>query len=298
MAIETVSVGQFIKRSKVNEIISAVSSLDVSWVNFNGSTGAIRDKGGNVASVSRIGAGVYRINYNTLRSNINYFLAANCTANAGNDTGFVKINNLTRDYAEIACRNDDGGQNDSTIVCVMIMGPDSNNLSSGLSAVYLANQGINDTIPSSGATASAQYSVKANGTTRYDTANSGAGLFAGEWIEDPFEVTSHQVRATLLSGTTPSGSPLGTWLDFSTDRFWAIASDWTIVYNSWGDGAYANPTPTCTLRIEIRDIASGAIRASATITLNVAYPYTIDGGGGDSGDSGDSGDGGDGGDAA
>ncbi|MES2180734.1 MAG: hypothetical protein V4493_01370 [Pseudomonadota bacterium] len=257
MSISNVIAGRLIYRSKINEIILAAGGLSVSWVNFNGTTGAIRDSSPDISSVTRGSFSAYNINFVTPKASINYVVQASCSPCAGNDTGFVQTLILTRACAQIQCRNDDGGSGDPDIVCAMIIGPDPNDITSGVSVLHLTPASIIDTVPGY-VNASAKYSLNVNGTAGFDTANSGSGLFAGDWVEDAFEVTLYQVRATLISGTAPTGAPLNTWLNFTTDRYWEIA----------GLSPFA-PSIDCTLKIQIRDSASLAVRVSAQIVLGL-----------------------------
>lgn len=66
----------------------------------------------------------------------------------------------------------------------------------------------------------------------------------------------YEVRATMVSGTTWSGS-LGVWTSLGTDQGWGLAT-----------GAGISPlVRTGTATIEIREAASGTVLASANITL-------------------------------
>lgn len=123
MTIATIGVDDPITAAKFNEVINAINALGISWINFNGITPvSIRAVVGNIAGVTRTSAGLYRISFTTPRANANYMVVANCTANAGNDTGFVMLVALTTTYVDIWCRNDDGGANDSAIITVAIIG--------------------------------------------------------------------------------------------------------------------------------------------------------------------------------
>ena len=69
--------------------------------------------------------------------------------------------------------------------------------------------------------------------------------------------SSYQIRATLSSGTTPTGPTLGstTWHDLSTIREWSHTRSFLGV-------------TTCVLSISIRDTATQTIRATASFTLD------------------------------
>ncbi len=123
MPISNVAVDGAIEASKINEIIDAINGLDLSWINFNGvGTVSIRASVGNIAGVTRLSSGQYRITFTTAKDSADYAVVANCTANAGNDTGFVMLVSLTTTHCDIYCRNDDGGANDCSIVSALIIG--------------------------------------------------------------------------------------------------------------------------------------------------------------------------------
>jgi hypothetical protein len=76
-----------------------------------------------------------------------------------------------------------------------------------------------------------------------------------QWDSNPTTVGNYEVRATLVSGNTPSGSALSTWLVLSSDRTWELS-------------ASPGNLLTCVLTIEVRDTATSTVRATATVTLN------------------------------
>jgi hypothetical protein len=120
MAINNVSIGDIATRSKFNEIISALNKIGISWVNFNGSTAIIRDSSSDITSITKLGSGDYEVNFASPKSNSNYTIIGNCTATAGNDTGFVLLINQLNNKFRIHCRNDDGTIGDSNIVSMII----------------------------------------------------------------------------------------------------------------------------------------------------------------------------------
>lgn len=69
--------------------------------------------------------------------------------------------------------------------------------------------------------------------------------------------SDYKVRATLVSGDTPSGT-LNTWLDCAVDNTWTLAAPAS-------PGALV--TKTCVLTIEIQDDVSLETLDSASITL-------------------------------
>tara|TARA_R110002060_G_scaffold66407_1_gene75228 strand:- start:255 stop:821 length:567 start_codon:yes stop_codon:yes gene_type:complete len=75
----------------------------------------------------------------------------------------------------------------------------------------------------------------------------------GNWI-DPKSAApgSYQIRATLNSGTSPSGSAVGSWMALTSTRSWILSSS-------------AGQSKTCNLTIQIR--VGGVIQDSATVVL-------------------------------
>lgn len=264
MAISHVQVGKVIRRSKLNELISAVGSIELTWVNFNGSNGNIRTSFGNIASVTRTGAGQYTITFTTTRASINYAVKANCTLTAGNDTGFMQLVDQTRSAIRLQARNDNGGIGDPNIVCVVIIGPDPNNRSTALSAISITDKTVQEEVTEIN-TGTARYSLFSDGTHGFSTTLSGSGSY-GNWVEDVVEADSFEVRATFQAGQVPSGSAFGSWLDLASTRFWELSNSTYV--ETW-----------CTFRIDIRDKASLQVRGSALITLAVQLPFDFGGGG-------------------
>lgn len=64
-----------------------------------------------------------------------------------------------------------------------------------------------------------------------------------------------EIRATKTSGLTPSGSALSTWLPLSADQSWYFSRTST-------------GTSSCTLTIEIRDVATSTVQDSASYTIS------------------------------
>lgn len=80
------------------------------------------------------------------------------------------------------------------------------------------------------------------------------GTFNYPWLTPQTGMADYDVRMQVLSGSTPTGSEINTWLSLDADRYWFLAA------GSFGRLAE--------VRIEIRLRASGAIAASADYTLN------------------------------
>ena len=66
----------------------------------------------------------------------------------------------------------------------------------------------------------------------------------------------YEVRATKLSGDSPTGSALATWLPLSSTQAWTLT-------DAVNDGIPL----TCTLTVEIRDTATSTVQDTASITI-------------------------------
>lgn len=67
--------------------------------------------------------------------------------------------------------------------------------------------------------ATASISVKADGTI-VGTGNSSS--FTHNWINGSFNPADYEVMLTVVSGTTPSGATVGSWLSLASDRTWSL----------------------------------------------------------------------------
>lgn len=104
-----------------------------------------------------------------------------------------------------------------------------------------------------GTAATASFTFK---TDRTVTDQDG-GSVDPKWLDDGYSASDYQIRVTKVSGTTPSGASLGTWLGLSSNRTWSLT-----------DSAGAAGSKSCTLTVEIRDAAApNTIRDTATYTL-------------------------------
>jgi len=70
------------------------------WVNLNGANGAIRASG-NVSSVTRLGAGIYAVNFATAMPDTNYSIVAGISQHNGNFAAVLSIN-TNENYADSA----------------------------------------------------------------------------------------------------------------------------------------------------------------------------------------------------
>lgn len=95
--------------------------------------------------------------------------------------------------------------------------------------------------------ATATFSVTSGGTATNTGAAGQTWLLSGA-------AGDYDVRATLASGSSPTGSALATWHDCGTTRSWTLTQT-TVGLN------------TCTLTVEIRNGTTLAVLATATITI-------------------------------
>jgi len=100
----------------------------------------------------------------------------------------------------------------------------------------------------SATTATAGYRIDSDGTA-YTVVNGSSSAISGEWLVAGSN-TDFEVRATLQSGVTPSGT-LGSWLATTSARTWAVSSSGVLL--------------TSVILVEIR--TGSTVLASATITL-------------------------------
>lgn len=82
-----------------------------------------------------------------------------------------------------------------------------------------------------------------------------AGAKIGTWLNSG-SAANYQVEATQTSGTTITGAALGSWLLCSTSRSWSVT-------------ATAGQVNGATMTVQIRDVATQTVRATATITFDV-----------------------------
>jgi len=102
--------------------------------------------------------------------------------------------------------------------------------------------------------AQAGYQLNSNGDVEELTGLAPTVSDVGDWITPKVNMANYECRATVQSGSTPTGSATATWLALSSSRFWQILQS--------GVGTNASE-----LLVEIRRVLDGAVVASATITL-------------------------------
>ena len=116
-------------------------------------------------------------------------------------------------------------------------------------SVSITNQSVYKNVI--GAPATATYQVANTGLIKdQDAATLETWLLVGTAAE-------FDVRATLASGTSPSGSALATWLNCATDRTW-----------SQFNGAVDGSTVSGVILVEIRDASSLTVLDNATVTIS------------------------------
>lgn len=103
-----------------------------------------------------------------------------------------------------------------------------------------------------GAPQTATYSVQNDGKVRDHSSN-----VVETWLESWGSAADYDVRATLQTGTSPSGAALATWLNLGTSRSWSLTDNDT------------DPEieVTCQLLIEIGLSGAGSAIDSATVTI-------------------------------
>lgn len=100
-------------------------------------------------------------------------------------------------------------------------------------------------------TAEARYELRNDGFV-YDYTNSAGYTQIEEWVLPTDAADDYEIKATWVSGATPTGSGFGSWLALTSTRNWILTS--TTFASSVFD-------------VEIRDAASQTVRDSARITL-------------------------------
>lgn len=99
-------------------------------------------------------------------------------------------------------------------------------------------------------------------TASYRVANDGIvyvgdnGSYSAQYTWTGDSASNYEVRLTQTAGNTVTGDSLATWLALSSTRTWSVAdtvADDILKY------AY--------LTVEIRDVATSTVRASASITI-------------------------------
>lgn len=122
----------------------------------------------------------------------------------------------------------------------------------GFSAT-LTDHSVGD-VTHDGSTATATFTIKNDGTVRDQDNNS-----LETWLPSG-SASNWDVRATLNSGTSPSGSGVGSWLSCGTTRSWSLVNS-------------TQPSSiTCSLLIELRSGGITAASATATITSSALDP--------------------------
>lgn len=91
------------------------------------------------------------------------------------------------------------------------------------------------------------------------------GAVSGEYLVTGAS-SDYEVRATMASGTSWSGSALSTWLNLGTTRSWNLSASRTIT---------GLTTVTGTATVEIRRVADSAVVATAAITLTAEVEITV-----------------------
>jgi hypothetical protein len=88
------------------------------WVNFNGSTAAIRASY-NVTSITKNGAGDYRVNLTNAMADVNYAISVATDDPAVRQ--FIVSGSVTTSTYGVRCQNSGGSNADTSIFCTSIL---------------------------------------------------------------------------------------------------------------------------------------------------------------------------------
>jgi hypothetical protein len=127
-----------------------------------------------------------------------------------------------------------------TGVLAVLLGTSSDRISLTNQSLYTASGGLTPTTTT--------YEIRTTGAA-YD----GTGFFLEDVVLPSISTSNYEVRATMISGTTPSGT-FGSWLRLNALRQWSLT-------------ATAGTYRTCTFTIEIRPFGGSTAIDSATIEL-------------------------------
>jgi hypothetical protein len=116
--------------------------------------------------------------------------------------------------------------------------------------VTLENETISKTT-TDGSAATASFTIRTDRTVQ----NHAGTTIDSAWLASGYSASDYSVRVTVNSGTTPTGT-IGSWLALTSNRTWSLT-----------DAAGASGTKTCSLKVEIKENASGTILDTATYTL-------------------------------
>lgn len=119
--------------------------------------------------------------------------------------------------------------------------------------VSFANQFIDDYNFFGGGGSSATIRFKSNGS--YEKQTNSAGIVSyGNWCNPPGNASLYEIRATVASGLSVTGSATASWLALTADRAWTLTRILTGIHES-------------VLTVEVRRASDGVVMDSATITL-------------------------------
>lgn len=85
--------------------------------------------------------------------------------------------------------------------------------------------------------------------------------------------SSYWIRASVTSGTSPTGTSLNTWNSLSSPATWTLEA-------GFPGGGPTNITKSCTILVEISSNSSGSIIVASGSVNMIAQVYFDDGGGG------------------
>lgn len=132
MPIDPVVAGTDVEADKVNEIISAINSLQdkiltslsgFTWLKYNPATGTILGQGSRIASVTNFGNAIKILFDPPFPDADSYAGVATCTNVSGNAAGggFAQIDSQTDDEIQFSFNSDDGDGGTPGIVNVAVL---------------------------------------------------------------------------------------------------------------------------------------------------------------------------------
>lgn len=121
--------------------------------------------------------------------------------------------------------------------------------------ININNQSIAHDPPSGSARAG--YALKTDGIAYQATTTTPAYVALEPWMAFG-TAADYETRATLLSGTSPTGSAVGSWLALSSNVEWALLQT-------------TSGSKSASITVDIRLASSGAVLATATIDLEASH---------------------------
>ena len=106
--------------------------------------------------------------------------------------------------------------------------------------------------------ATSTYTLSSTGDiTRTISGDTSGTLDIGDWISPKSGMSNYECLATLVSGTFSTTAGTGVWLNLGTSRSWSRSK-----------GAASSGISNCVFTLQIRQVGTTTVLASATITLS------------------------------